>query len=231
MLLNTEAAGLSDKGLVRVKNEDVWDSLPEENFFILADGMGGHQAGEVAAHKTVETICKMVKAYSFSIDLKQQGRDELCSLVDEAIKQANSNIYRMSDSDERFSGMGTTVCCLCVRSDFIVCAHVGDSRIYRLRSDELSPLTCDHSLAMDLIQSGQMTQEEAKTFKRKNVITKAVGIEASIEPTLSVFDVQEGDTYLLCSDGLTDYVNQELIKENLLKDDNLTRVSELLVEK
>lgn len=228
--VHTDAAGLSDKGLVRDKNEDVWESLADEHFYILADGMGGHQAGEIAAYKTVDTICEMVKAYSFSIDVEKQTQEEVTSLLTEAIQQANSLIYQMGQSNDRFTGMGTTVCCLCIRTGFIICAHVGDSRIYRLRDGELNALTLDHSLVMDLIESGQMTAEEAKNFKRKNVITRAIGIDSTVKSTLSVDNIRSGDIYLLCSDGLSDYVSAEVIKENLVKDDNLNEVCQLLID-
>lgn len=232
MFLAFESAGLSDKGITRSKNEDAWQILEEEMFFALADGMGGHQAGEIAAQKAISAVCELIQDYHFSLAAKQQKIGDLPKVLELALKQANQQVYEMSLENEHLEGMGTTLCCLCLTEGFATIAHVGDSRVYRLRDKDLDLLTEDHSLLMELIASGQLTTEkEQKSFRRKHVITRAIGTSHKVRPTIATLNLHQGDTFILCSDGLSDFVSEDLIKEILLKDDNLDSLCQHLVKK
>lgn len=193
------AAGLSDTGLVRQTNEDAWGQVPEINFFALADGMGGHQAGEVASRETITSLCHLITTLKKKMTLSE-ARDSLSRVI----SQVNGIVYQLSRADERLKGMGTTLCCIQLRDDGIVYAHVGDSRIYRLRNHALEQLTMDHSLLRELVDLGQISEEQVSDFLYKNILTKAIGTEATVEPTVQTADLAEDDLYLLSSDGLSD---------------------------
>lgn len=201
--------GLSDIGLVRQNNEDVWAQLPEDSFFVLADGMGGHQAGEIAAREAVDHLCEIFKKTkeshaTFSLQEAQ-------AFIFESIQQVNEFVYHLGHNYSDFKGMGTTLCCVWVREDGIIYGNVGDSRIYRLREKKLEQLTQDDSLLRELINSGQINEEQAGNFLYKNIITKAIGTESSLEPTVYTNSLIAGDTILMCSDGLTDLLTRDEI--------------------
>jgi protein phosphatase len=196
------ALGLSDIGLVRQNNEDMWSAVPPR-FFVLADGMGGHQAGEVASHEAVNGLCEIIQ--------DQFGEIEPDSFYDmrkgirHAIEQVNKRVYRKSRLDPALKGMGTTLCCVYFHPKGVIYAHVGDSRIYRLRNRRFELLTKDHSLCRELVDQGQISEKEAPEFIYKNIITKAIGTEAHLKDfPVHLSDVVEGDLYLMCTDGLSD---------------------------
>jgi protein phosphatase len=193
--------GISDVGLVRQNNEDFWGQVLEDQFFVLADGMGGHQAGEVASKEAVSQLCVKFKNRSFAC----QRDIKACSkMIKEAIQEVNYNIYKMGKEREELKGMGTTLCCVCIHSEGIVFSHVGDSRIYRFRANRLKQITQDHSLLRELIELGQLSEHQANEFAYKNIITKAIGTEPFVEPTLQIDTIEEGDVILMCTDGLSD---------------------------
>lgn len=204
-----ESFGLSEIGLVRHNNEDAWAELPDIGLYVLADGMGGHQAGEVASRETVEAVCRVLKRKYPSLNAAPLS--EVRELVRQAIMHVNKVIYRMGRAKPEMRGMGTTLCCVLFHGDGIVLAHVGDSRIYRLRGAKLDLLTKDHSLLCDLVDSGQLSQQQATDFLYKNIITKAVGTEPKLEPTVESKRVLPGDIYIMCSDGLSDPIEPEEI--------------------
>lgn len=212
MPVKVVAYGISDIGLVRQNNEDVFLEMPEQRFFILADGMGGHQAGEVAAKEATNALSEAFKK-TF-----KKGSKGLKNLVDakhyieKGIKHANSVVYKMSRLHEALRGMGTTICCIYFHELGAIIGHVGDSRIYRLRDKELIQITEDHSLLRELVDLGQLSKQQAVDFIYKNIITKAIGTEPSIEPTVNLMDVQQGDKYLMATDGLTDLLPSEEIE-------------------
>lgn len=208
--------GLSDIGLVRQNNEDVWAELPEpQYFYMLADGMGGHQAGEVAAREAIDNLCKLIKE---NLKGNQITLAEAFQIIHEAISSVNATIYHMAKSKSDLRGMGTTLCCLHIHPDGVIFAHVGDSRIYRYRNHELIQLTQDHSLLRELMDLGQINEHQATDFLYKNIITKAIGTEPYVEPSIHIADLFKDDIYLICSDGLSDLLSiQEIasiIKEN-----------------
>ncbi|HSW86012.1 MAG TPA: Stp1/IreP family PP2C-type Ser/Thr phosphatase [Rhabdochlamydiaceae bacterium] len=197
--------GISDIGLIRQNNEDVWSSIPECNFFALADGMGGHKAGEVAAKEAISKLCESF-SQKFSLSTGKSATSHISNLLNQAIKEANAWVYNMASQNESFQGMGTTLCCFLLYEQTLIYAHVGDSRIYRFRDGVLKQLTVDHSLRSELIATGQLDEGTASLFPYKNIITRAIGTSPQVEPDIDACSVEPEDIYFLCSDGLTDYV-------------------------
>lgn len=205
MPYKVNAYGLTNIGLVRQNNEDVWADLGNFGFYVLADGMGGHQAGEVASRETVNALCRLVKK---KMGLKSEGQnlEDIQEALKLVIEQVNSFIYRMGRSQRELRGMGTTLCCLLFHEKGLISAHVGDSRIYRYREKKLEQMTKDHSLLRELVELGQIDEQQATDFLYKNIITKAIGTEPRIEPSVKISDIRIDDIYLMCSDGLSDLV-------------------------
>lgn len=209
-----KAYGLSDRGLVRTNNEDAWALLSEDQLFILADGMGGHQAGEIAAREAVDNLIRLLKKHLQP--QTERSLNDVSEIIRKTFKEVNSIIYQLGNSSDEFRGMGTTLCCILLQPEGCVYAHVGDSRIYRLRRKKLLQLTQDHSLLRELIEMGQLSEDKADGFMYKNVLTRAIGTESSITPTVHTDKVQVGDIFVMCSDGLTDLLTQEEIQSILL---------------
>jgi protein phosphatase len=223
--MKVESYGDSDIGLSRLNNEDVFACLSEEKFYTLADGMGGHNAGEVAAQMTVKELCKKIqKAYAYS-PTPEQWKE----LVEKAIFDTNLKIYQTSEKNAEQRGMGTTLCLALIVDEKILIAHVGDSRIYRFRKGRLSRLTHDHSLTVELIARGELDEESAKTYPKKNVITRAIGTQITVDPELRLLDIEPGDLYLLCSDGLSDPVSDMIIANCLDATASLKIATEKLI--
>lgn len=222
-----KAYGNSDIGLVRRNNEDVWAELHEQNFFVLADGMGGHLAGEVAAQEAVNALSKIVKK---RIDSKKRTTlDQVVLVIREAIEEVNRIVHRKGRSSEELRGMGTTLCCMHFHFDGLVLAHVGDSRIYRLRDGNLEQMTQDHSLASELGDYDRIGQDESG-FTYKNIITKAIGTEPEVDPSMNVCDVEDQDLFLMCTDGLTDLLTLEEMEEILNKEEDLKKATQALID-
>lgn len=210
MLYKISAYGISDVGLVRQNNEDFWMQLKEDLFFALADGMGGHLAGEVASKKAVESLCLLFKEKFL---LSDQSLKSSKKLISESIEEINHAVYRMGRENEELRGMGTTLCCVFLHPQGIIVGHVGDSRVYRLRDGQLKQLTQDHSLLRELIELGQLSEVQAKEFAYKNIITKAIGTEPFVEPTVIISDAKAKDIILMCTDGLTDLLTHQEIQK------------------
>lgn len=206
------ACGFSDVGLVRQNNEDVWGQERELNFYVLADGMGGHQAGEVAAEHTVKELCALIKS-SMSLQAEGLSFHDMRKLISCAIQQVNATVYKLSRTEASLRGMGTTLCCLLFHSKGLVYAHVGDSRIYRFRKGKLHQLTKDHSLLCELVEQGQFTEESSIGQSYKNIITKAIGTEPHVEPATHLCDVEDGDMFMMCSDGLSDMLSTKEMQD------------------
>lgn len=223
-----QAAGLSDVGLVRQVNEDVWAEIPELCLYVLADGMGGHRAGEVAASQAVSTFCEKMRKFFAeappNVSLGQMRRE-----VEHAIGLVNSHVYNMGLENRDLRGMGTTLCCLHFHYEGLIHAHVGDSRIYRLRSKSLHQLTKDHSLLRELVDIGEINEQQAHEFLYKHIITKAVGTEEVVDPSVHVSDVEKNDVYLICSDGLSDLMPANLIESILVNASTVEEAAENLV--
>lgn len=214
--------GLSDIGMCRTNNEDVWIAIPEIGYFALADGMGGHQAGEVAAKEAIEHLSGSIK--------KIQKGDPLDRMLElrSAIEKANSWVYQLGKEEQGLSGMGTTLCCLIWLEDVIIYAHVGDSRIYRLRDQKLELLTQDHSLFTKWLKVAKHTKTP---YPYKNVITRAIGTSSKANPEIAISRYLAGDLYFLCTDGLSDVLSLQEIEKILNESEGLEFSSKKLIER
>ena len=219
-------SGLTDIGLSRPNNEDVWVALPELGFFALADGMGGHQAGEVAAKEAIDQLCLELQAHW--VDQKVTHPVER---LRRAIEKANQRVYEKGRNTQSLSGMGTTLCCLYCTEDSIVYAHVGDSRIYRYRNRLLQQLTQDHSLFAKWLSTDRKASECETPYPYKNVITRAIGTCKRVVPEIAVDTLQSGDLYILCSDGLSDALTIQDIEKIIERSENLDIAAARLIEK
>ena len=200
-------ANRTDIGRVRQVNEDsYWVEELEGGVVVavVADGMGGHLAGEVASRMTVDSLRD-----SLCVITPGMPEQQCEALLREAIKTANEAVYDTASRNERYSNMGTTVIIAVVDDGRAVVAHVGDSRVYKAGADGLTLLTDDHTLVNELLKSGQITAEEAAVHPRRNVIMRAVGTDPAVEADVSAHALHPADILLLCSDGLTDMVSQD----------------------
>lgn len=211
------AYGATDCGR-RPTNEDAHLICLQEGLFLVADGMGGRLAGEVAAKKALELLAQN----------KERLREDP-SLLKESIVRAGETIYRLSKEEPACCGMGTTLCALLLHGEEVLYGHVGDSRIYLLRQKSLLRLTEDHSLVSDLISLGILVKEEESDFPYKNVLTKALGTQPYVEPTLSNLPLQAGDLFLLASDGLTASVDDASIGALLRQPLSLQEIASQLI--
>jgi protein phosphatase len=208
-----EMASATHTGMIRAHNEDSIGNDPSIGLAVLADGMGGYNAGEVASGIAVALISKetretLTHVHPYELD-RGTGKPMAVRILGNIIARANSSIFQAANSQPQYAGMGTTLVVALLADNHINVAHVGDSRLYRLRGDELAQLTRDHSLLQEQIDSGMITKEMARRSQNKNLVTRAVGIEPEVEADINTFEAREGDTYLLCSDGLCDMVEDE----------------------
>jgi serine/threonine protein phosphatase PrpC len=214
---NLYMAGVTDTGIRREHNEDylAWDD--DHALAILADGMGGHNAGDVASRLCVmslqENILSVLDEPPSATEA--EGMSHYASLVKEAIGQANTLVYETAEKDPTCKGMGTTVVVVLFYDAKAVVAHVGDSRVYRLHKNHLEAVTADHSLVKELLAQGTISPEEAEENPFAHVITRAVGVRPQVEAEVQELDVTAGDVFLLCSDGLTDMVEDAAIEDTL----------------
>ena len=214
--------GLSDIGVSRPNNEDVWIAMPDIGFFAIADGMGGHQAGEVAARETIEHLTNGIK------QIKRGGHLELMAELKAAIEKTNQWVYKLSKQTDSLNGMGTTLCCLIWSEDMVVYAHVGDSRVYRYRDKKLELLTQDHSLLAKWLKIGK---KSATPFPYKNVITRAIGTAPKAHPEIDAAPHQPGDLFFLCTDGLSDVLSLEEIETVLSSSADLENAGASLIQR
>lgn len=218
----------TDKGKVRADNQDAYFAgrISDSTVFaVVCDGMGGANAGSVASENAVRHISEyIIKSYR-----NEMSAGELETLVRNAVISANIELYDMSVNDPSLSGMGTTAVIALVKEDGAVIANVGDSRIY-LVNEEIRQLTRDHSVVQSLIESGKITPEDAKVHPRKNVITRAVGAEENVTPDSAVIKLSDGDSLLLCTDGLSNYLDDGDIL-NIFKNTDISAVPEALVDR
>jgi len=214
-------SGITDVGVVRQNNEDAIAYQAGQGLAILADGMGGHNAGEVASQLAVETVEQRL------LQAMEEDAPAYEEVLTDAVQQANTAVYERSMLIADCNGMGTTLVVACFDHDQAHIANVGDSRLYLYRDGELSQLTRDHSLVADLVAKGFMSPQEARESPQKNIITRAVGLQAEVEVDIYEQGLHAGDLYLLCSDGLSDVVDdatiQGCLEENLSDIDALSR--------
>ncbi|HYG32053.1 MAG TPA: Stp1/IreP family PP2C-type Ser/Thr phosphatase [Methylophilaceae bacterium] len=210
---------LTDVGLKRDHNEDAIASDAEIGLVVLADGMGGYRAGEVASEIAVLTIVAELKEAMLELEPGQidpvTDMQAESLLIADAVQKANASIYQVSQDQPQCAGMGTTLVMGMFTNNKLLVGHIGDSRMYCLRDDVLTRLTEDHSLLQEQLNSGLITPEQARTSANKNLVTRALGVDPEVDLELNEFDVEVGDIYLLCSDGLTDMMDDEEIHATL----------------
>jgi protein phosphatase len=205
--------GLTDTGRVREHNEDTiaWDA--NLGLLVLADGMGGYNAGEVASGIAVKTIVNLVREALENEDLNAPdpttGMSRTAIILRDAIVRANKIIFQTARTQPNCEGMGTTVVGALFHDNRVTVAHVGDSRLYRLRGAGFEQVTLDHSLLQELVDRGFYSPEEAQRAANKNYVTRALGVEAGVEVEIQEHPAQRGDIYMLCSDGLSDMVEDD----------------------
>jgi len=214
-----EVVRLTDVGQRRDHNEDSVASDIEMGLLVLADGMGGYKAGEVASEIAVLTIVADLKEALLDLEPGQidavTGMQAESQLVLDAVANANESIFTVSQTQPQCAGMGTTLVVAMFTNNKLLAGHIGDSRMYRFRDEVLTQITEDHSLLQEQLKSGLITPEQAKVSNNKNLVTRALGIDPVVELELHEHEVLVGDIYLLCSDGLTDLVEDDEISATL----------------
>ena len=213
-----ERSADSDPGRKRATNQDrVFGEAP---LFVVADGMGGHQGGEVAAGVAVETFRERAQ-----LCIQAEPPDALRTIVAEA----NGRIYKLAQERPEYSGMGTTVTAALVHDDAVTVAQVGDSRAYRLRGQELEQLTEDQSVVAELVRLGALTEEEAERHPQRSVVSRSLGTQEQVEAEITSHTAEDGDVYILCSDGLSKMVSDSLLREIIATGSSLDSITEKLI--
>ncbi|MBS6846068.1 MAG: Stp1/IreP family PP2C-type Ser/Thr phosphatase [Eubacteriales bacterium] len=207
-----EVFGLSDVGCIRELNEDCYcicgfGDNSERGFCILADGMGGHNAGEVASQNAVKLIAEEMNR------LLESGEKEIPGQLSRAVSAANTGVYTMASENPIHRGMGTTVVTAFIDDGTAYVANVGDSRAYAVRDDEIVQITTDHSVVSELVMRGTITKEEARLHPQKNIITRAVGTDKSVRTDIFEYNYSPGDVMIICSDGLSTMLDDNRILE------------------
>jgi len=207
------SVGSTDVGKVREHNEDTIGVDADIGLLVLADGMGGYNAGEVASGIAVKTVMSLVKEaierQDLTADDKDSGLSRPSIVLRDSIMRANKIIYQTAKTQPQCEGMGTTIVACLFFDNKVAIAHVGDSRLYRLRASRFEQMTLDHSLLQELVDRGFYSQEEAARASNKNYVTRALGVEPTVEVEIHEEPAQKGDYYVLCSDGLSDMIEDE----------------------
>ena len=208
-----KAFALTNMGVRRNTNQD-YAYVSEQNvgnlpnILIVADGMGGHKAGEVASEQAVSAVLESIK--------QNESTDKI-TIIEEAISAANAKVLDMATSDEKFKGMGTTLVVATLEKGILYVANVGDSRLYLINDNDIRQITRDHSLVQEMVSLGELDKESARTHSRKNVITRAIGVDTKIVADFFEVDIAENTQILLCSDGLSNMVEDSQIS-NILEE-------------
>ena len=218
----------TDPGLARENNEDSVAVDESTHLAVLADGMGGYNAGEIASGMATAFIKSEMTRW-----LTEAGKTakikEIRRALEICVENANRSIYNAASSNAQYSGMGTTLVVGVFQGAKLVLGHIGDSRCYRLRAGELTQITRDHSLLQEQIDAGLLTVEQAATSSYKNLVTRALGVDDTVALELNEYDVEVGDIYLMCSDGLSDMVEDPEIGSVLLGQQSMDQIAEQLV--
>jgi serine/threonine protein phosphatase PrpC len=231
-------AAKTDPGRRRDNNEDSFLTLPEQGLFMVADGMGGHNAGEVASRLVVETLSEealklpeLQERQSWWRRLFSKSRSTFNPVewLHDTLAAANRKIWQAAQDSPERKGMGTTVALILKRDQALLTAHVGDSRVYRLRKGQLNQLTQDHSLAQELVRQGVMSEEEALYSAPSNVLTRALGVRDQVAEDIIYHSVEQDDYFIICSDGLYNMVDDEEILKIMKGDGSMTDKATRLV--
>lgn len=229
------AYGLSDLGRVRKLNEDSFLVSDDLKLYLIADGMGGHAAGDVASSKSIEVIKGFIErtakdnAITWPFEMNPELAPEANKLI-AAVQIANKKIYEMSSTNPKLKGMGTTIAGLFIAEAKGYVVHVGDSRVYLMRNGKLKQITEDHSWVNEQVKDNVMTEDEAKQHRWKNVITRALGSEKEVKVDLREEDIVPEDIFLICSDGLSGIVERKTMESIIKKHiDNLSEAAEEMI--
>jgi serine/threonine protein phosphatase PrpC len=219
-LARTRSFARTDIGRRRAVNQDAYLVDDELSLYVVADGMGGHAAGEVASQEAVETVFGMVKRGMETMpELRGQITEDrvraASRMMEGAVQAATYIVFAMAELDRNKSGMGTTISAILALGTYAIVAQVGDSRVYQVRGGEATQLTEDHTLVSWQVRQGLITEDEAKRSPHKNIITRAVGNRDYVQVDTGLVELEEGDKYLLCSDGLHGYLKPNEIPEIL----------------
>lgn len=217
---------MTDKGRRRPKNEDALRVLEGKNFFMLADGVGGNRSGEIASQTALGTVEKFIEHNPLE---RLDGRDTIFRYFETAVDFVNQTIRKLSETEPKYAGMATTLVCAYIRDRIMYIANVGDSRVYLVHDSQIHQITEDHTYVNDLVKMGAITREEAENHNKKNVITRAIGANACSTPDCFNIFIQPKDRILICSDGLYDEVDEQEILERMMKDDDMAKCAEDLV--
>jgi protein phosphatase len=222
------SAGKTDVGKVRQNNEDSLLISNEPvgvlpNLFVVADGMGGHKAGEVASSLAIKYCCEYLTNNA-------EGRGEILDTLIDAVRFANAMVHELGLKDESYSNMGTTFTSCCISGGKAYIAHVGDSRLYKINANETERVTTDHSYVEEMLRAGRITPEEAENHPDRNIITRALGTDGDVKADGTVIDVKQGDMLLICSDGLNTMLKDAEIADILNSDLLLQQKADRLVE-
>lgn len=219
----------SDIGRAREQNQDYY-YISEENdtpkLYILADGMGGYKGGEVASKLCTDSVRKYIQS---NFEATPKEKEDILNLVKSAVEYANMVVYEKSKEIPELEGMGTTIEVCLIYNNKAYIGHVGDSRIYRIRKEIIRKLTKDHSYVQKLVEDKKITREEAKVHPKKNMLTKALGCTPYVEPDVRARNFEKGDIFIICSDGLTNMVDEKRIYD-IVKEDITTAADRLIKE-
>jgi PPM family protein phosphatase len=215
-MLQLAFKGLTDVGKKRELNEDNLLVLEKEQCFVVADGMGGHQAGETASKIAVDTIREYIVAFRDGLTLGSYTPRDPGEAFAHSIAMANDSIHQLSITNPQFAGMGTTATGIFFDGERVFIANVGDSRVYRLREGELKRMTEDHSLFTDYVKRNEALPEDEATFPYRNVITRALGVDANVEVDIKSVRIEKEDLFLICSDGLSGLVEDPQLEKIIL---------------
>jgi protein phosphatase len=226
------SAGLTDVGRKRDNNEDTFYVDDNVGLYVVADGMGGHRAGEVASSTVVSSIKDYMEAFHTSGEARAEGEGNMSAAgiaVCHSIELANRVVYQLSQDQGSYKGMGSTAAVAYLHADTLVTANVGDSRIYLIRKDGIEQLSRDHTLLAEQIRKNPNWDPNLSSIPMKHILVRAVGIQDSVEP--DVFEMQPlpGDVFLMCSDGLTDMLSDEDIYEAVLEGGAIDEICDRLV--
>jgi serine/threonine protein phosphatase PrpC len=233
--MRIDVAGNTHVGMKRNHNEDNFLLLPEEHLLIVADGMGGHSSGEIASQIAVDELAEFFRMTSRDQDCTWPYKMDKARNYDEnrlqtGIKLANVRIFEKASADSKYRGMGTTIVSVYFNNNIAYAGHVGDSRVYCYRGGVLSQVTEDHSLLNDYLKAKKLTPEEIEAFPHKNVIVRALGMKETVQVDVVKMEPQEGDIFLLCSDGLSGMVTDQQMQDTLNRTPDLDRAVAQLID-
>ena len=214
----------TDKGKVRTNNEDYYFIDETRGVFIVADGIGGHKAGEVASSLTTQIISEYVN------ENLTKCKDVIPKLIRDSIDHANKIVYDISKNNKECDGMGTTISMGILIENILYIGHVGDSRVYLYRDSILKQITEDHTLVNELVKNGTLTEEEARNYPNKNIITKAIGTNDKIISDLFEIKVKKDDLFVFCTDGFSDNITVDELKKLIEENENLDNLSKKMIE-